>query len=191
MNEQVVIDYLRNGNIDSLEILVKTYQLRAIRTAYLITQDQGTAEDVVQTAFLELPRRLQSFDVARSFEPWFMKCVVNDAIKATKQQARLSSLDNEADGIDFSELLIDPNSDPEVEAEAADIERIVREAMARLSAPQRAIIVMRYYLNMSERQISDETNLPPGTIKSRLNRARLQLSGWLKINMFFEDRIRG
>jgi RNA polymerase sigma-70 factor, ECF subfamily len=187
MNERVALTRLRNGDLESLGDLVNKYQLKAIRAAYLITQDRGMAEDVVQAVFLQLPQKVQRFDMTRPFEPWFMKCVINDAIKAAQRRSKWSSLDIETDDAALIDLVADSALTPEDQVEAADIENILRQALLKLPAHQRAVMVMRYYLDMTEQEISEEIEIAPGTVKSRLSRARTQLSGWLKTNLLSMD----
>ena len=68
MDEQQAIQRLKNNNIGGLEFLVVLYQVKAVRTAYLITRDIGLAEDVVQDSFLQAYRSIHGFDAARPFE---------------------------------------------------------------------------------------------------------------------------
>ncbi len=70
MNEQEAIYHLKRGEIRGLAVLVERYQIRAIRTAYLITHDTATAEDVVHDTFLQI-YRLMMVLTRRAFAPWF------------------------------------------------------------------------------------------------------------------------
>ena len=80
MNDLQAILRLKWGDISGLDALVERYQVRALRTAYLITQDTALAQDVVQDAFLSTYRAIRGFDLRRPFAPWFMRSVVNSAI---------------------------------------------------------------------------------------------------------------
>ena len=82
MEERRAVERLKTGDIGGLEALVRSHQTRAVRAAYLILRDRALAEDVVQAAFVRAYERIASFDEGRPFGPWFMKVVVNDAIKA-------------------------------------------------------------------------------------------------------------
>src|SRR5436190_20885557 len=93
MTEQEAITRLKAGDISGLERLVKLYQVQAVRAAYLIMRDRAAAEDVVQTAFLRAYERIGQFDATRPFGPWFLRGVVNDAVKAAARGARQVSLD--------------------------------------------------------------------------------------------------
>ncbi|MBN1147171.1 MAG: sigma-70 family RNA polymerase sigma factor [Anaerolineales bacterium] len=173
-SDKQAIDRLRRGDLGGLETLVRNYQLRAIRAAWLISGDTQLAEDIVQTAFLRAAERIQQFDASRPFEPWFLRSVVNDAIKAAKRQKRQVSLEV-GDESTLLEWLTDPAPLPEALAQAAETRQAVQRALEQLAPQQRAAIVMRYYLEMDEAEMSRELNSPVGTIKWRLHAARQRL----------------
>src|SRR5690349_19424198 len=88
MEEQTAIALLQRGDIAGLATLVRLYQVRAIRAAYLITRDRALAEDVVQAAFIRAYQRIGQFDPRRPFGPWFLRCVTRDAVKVASRSAR-------------------------------------------------------------------------------------------------------
>jgi RNA polymerase sigma-70 factor (ECF subfamily) len=88
VDERETIDRLKDGDIGGLEELVLRHQVRAIRTAYLITGSRELAEDVVQSAFLRAYERIGQFDSDRPFSPWILRSVVNDAVKAAERASR-------------------------------------------------------------------------------------------------------
>jgi len=160
-----------------LSALVGLYQQKAIQSAYLVTGDTMLAEDLVQAAFVRSYQRIDQFDDARPFGPWFIRIVINDAIKVAQRQNRQVSLD--AGEHSLAELLTDPNPGPAVQMEEAEFRQAVRTALKRLTPQQRAAIVMRYFLEMTEDEIAVAIHSPPGTVKSRLHRARQHLRALL------------
>lgn len=179
MEDHNAIARLKRGDIGGLAALVERYQVRAVRAAYLITQDRALAEDVVQAAFLRVYQRIGQFDAARPFRPWFMRSVVNAAVQAAQRQSEQLSLDADAaSGLDFADLLPDPTPGPDA-AERAESEQVVRAALRKLPPPQRAAVVLRYYLDMDEREIAQALDTAPGTVRWRLHAARKQLRGLL------------
>ncbi|MGH3147162.1 MAG: RNA polymerase sigma factor, partial [Rubrobacter sp.] len=97
MDERRAIERLKVGDIGGLEVLVRTHQTRAVRTAYLICHDRALAEDVVQAAFVRAYEKIERFDPERPFGPWFMKVVLNDAIKAASRRERTIRYEEEGD----------------------------------------------------------------------------------------------
>lgn len=178
MNEQQAIQRLKNGDIGGLEYLVGRCQVKALRTAYLITGDSALAEDMVQDAFMRVFHSIRSFDAGRPFEPWFMRSVVNASLKVAQRSRRYVQMDDEE-----CETLIAAFAaqvEPvEAQVETGDVQERVWDAMRKLSPRQRAVIVQRYYLEMSEQEMSAQSGAAAGTVKWLLNAARQRLRGLL------------
>ncbi|MDP9456078.1 MAG: sigma-70 family RNA polymerase sigma factor [Actinomycetota bacterium] len=157
---------------------MRRHQVRAVRTAYLIVRERMLAEDVVQGAFVKAYEGIARFDETRPFGPWFTRVVVNDAVKAASRRERTVSYSGE--GEDLVARFADSGSGPEDLAEEEETRRKVWEALAGLPPAQRAVVVQRYYLGMSEREMAEEGASPPGTIKWRLHAAKKSLAKLLR-----------
>ncbi len=178
MDEQQAIQRLKNNDIGGLEFLVMRYQVKAVRTAYLITRDIGLAEDVVQDSFLQAYRSIHGFDAVRPFEPWFMRSVVNASVKVLQKSARQVQMGEDADESIFAELAAQVES-VESQVESLEVQSQIWDAMQKLSSRQRAVIVQRYLIDMSEKEMAVESGAAAGTIKWLLNVARERLRGLL------------
>ena len=178
MEERRAIERLKRRDPGGLEVLVRGHQVRAVRTAYLIIRERTLAEDVVQSAFVKAYEKIGRFDETRPFGPWFTKVVVNDSIKAASRRERTVSYSGE--GGDLVARLADPGSGPESIAEEEETRRRVWGALAELPPAQRAVVVQRYYLGMSEKEMVEEGASPPGTIKWRLHAAKKSLAKLLR-----------
>lgn len=172
MDERRAIGRLKRGDPGGLEDLVKAHQVRAVRAAYLICRDRPLAEDVVQSAFVKAYEKIGGFDGRRSFGPWFTKMVVNDAIKAASRRERTTRYE----GASPDALLEDPGMGPHELLEETEERHRVWRALEKLPPAQRAVVVQRYYLGMSEAEMAGTENSPPGTIKWRLHAAKRKLS---------------
>jgi len=173
MDEQRAIQRLKRGEIGGLTLLVSHYQVKAVRVAYLITRDLGLAEDIVQDCFLQVYRSIHRFDETRPFEPWFMRSVVNASVKMLQRSARQATGDN-ADESLFAELSMRVES-VEEQVESIEIQNQIWDAMQKLSPRQRAVIVQRYFLDMSEKEMAEAAGSAVGTVKWMLNAARSRL----------------
>ncbi len=173
MEEREAIARLHRGDINGLEALVRTYQLPAVRAAYLITRDRPLAEDVVQAAFLRAYERIGHFDAERPFGPWFLRIVAHDAVKAAARQERQIPLEDSDPATSHS--LVDPEPGPEELVEWAETRQAVWAALAALPPASRAAIVQRYYLELGEAEMAATLARPAGTVKSRLHAARARL----------------
>ena len=177
MDDQIAISRIKQGDLNGLETLVNRYQVRAVHAAYMIVFDRGLAEDVVQTAFVRAADRIHQFDEMRPFAPWFFRIVVNDALKLAKKQKRNVSLEEQLDGptAQFAEWLRDPGLRPEQLVEQKETRQIILKAIRNLPPEQRAVIVMQYFLDMSEKEMSRRMERPLSTIKWWLREARKRL----------------
>ena len=177
MEERQAIARLQKGDLSGLETLVECYQVRALQAACLIVQDRALAEDIVQNAFIIVAEKIHQYDSERPFGPWFFRSVVNASIKTANRQKRQVSLKESTPGEDFTlaDLLTDPSSLPEEWLEQEENRSCVQQAVDQLPADQKAVIVMRYFLEMSEAEMAGEMKRPRSTIKYWLRTAREQL----------------
>ncbi|HET9907072.1 MAG TPA: RNA polymerase sigma factor [Anaerolineales bacterium] len=176
MDDQIAISRLKQGNLNGLEVLVNRYQAQAVRAAYLILYDRALAEDVAQTAFVKAAERIHQFDEARPFAPWFFRIVVNDALKSAQHQRHISPLDDlDEPAARLADWLTDPVPRPEQQLEEKEIRENLLRAIHSLPPEQRAVIVMQYYLDLSEKDISTKMDRPLSTIKWWLRDARKRL----------------
>jgi len=172
VNDLQAIQCLKDGDISGLEVLVTRYQSKAVRTAFLVTQDEDLAEDVVQDTFMRIYRRIHQFDSSRPFEPYLLRSVVNAALNIAKKAQRHLSLEGDLDQV---EGLLSQAASVEKDVEYKQLKQKIVAALARLEPRQRAVVVQRYYLEMSEKEMATALSTPPGTIKWLLNTARTKL----------------
>ncbi len=176
MEDRIAISRIKQGHLDSLEHLVDRYQARAVQAAYLILYDRALAEDVAQSAFVKAAERIHQFDEERPFAPWFFRIVVNDALKLAKRMKRNVSLEYlEEDASHLAMLLADPAPQPEQWLEAKQVREHILQAVQSLPPEQRAVVVMRYFLDLSEADMSAKMDRPLSTIKWWLRDARQRL----------------
>ncbi|HEX9988245.1 MAG TPA: sigma-70 family RNA polymerase sigma factor [Chloroflexia bacterium] len=172
MHESEAISRLKRGDISGLEGLVRLHQTRAIRASYLISYDYALAEDITQAAFLRAYERIGQFDESKPFGPWFLRGVVNDTLMALRRRHEVS-LDDPV----LPEDALPPVLGRTLEEalEAAETREEIWATLDRLAPAQRAAIVMRYYLDLSDTEISNRLGVPHGTVRRRLHDARERL----------------
>ncbi|HEY8171906.1 MAG TPA: sigma-70 family RNA polymerase sigma factor [Dehalococcoidia bacterium] len=147
-------------------VLVERYQEAAFRTAYLIVRDAATAEDVAQEAFIRAYRRIGSFRQGEPFRPWLLRIVVNLALNETRSRGRRLGLVARAGAMA-------PRSaeSPHREVAAADEASTLLRAINELPDDDRVVLYLRFFVELSEREIAAAIAKPQGTVKSRLHRA--------------------
>ncbi len=184
MEDSLAITMLKEGDLAGLEVLVDRYYLQAVRSACLIVQDLPLAEDIVQEAFIRAAGKISQLR-SNQFVPWFLKSVVNASLREVKKQQRHTSLPDQDDEVTYtlSKWLIDQSSIPEAAVETVEFRNSIWQALNILSPDQRAAIVMKYYLDMSEKEIITVLRLPLSTIKKRLFSARQNLNRILTKNL--------
>jgi RNA polymerase sigma-70 factor (ECF subfamily) len=178
MDDAQAIRCMKRGEIAGLESLIAHYQVKAIRTAFLITHDEPMAEDVVQDVFVRVFQRIQHFDENRSFEPYLMRSVVNAALNAVQKESKWARHSTDTDTCTLEDLLSRATL-VENQVEFAQIKLNILAALSKLPPRQRVVIVQRYYLEMSEKEMAEELDAAPGTIKWLLSTARTRLRSLL------------
>lgn len=176
MEDQIAVSRIKQGDLNGLETLVNRYQVQAVHAAYMIVYDQAMAEDVAQAAFVKVVEHIHQFDEGRPFAPWFFRIVVNDALKlAGKQKRKISLEDLDEPAAQLAEWLTDPGLKPEQLLEEKQTRENILKAIQSLPPEQRAVVAMRYYLGMSEADMSAKMDRPLSTVKWWLRAARKRL----------------
>jgi RNA polymerase sigma-70 factor (ECF subfamily) len=172
MEDEEAVARLKRGDIGGLEVLVRRYHSQAVQAAYLVVSDWARAEDVAQAAFVTAYERISTFDSARPFKPWFLRSVVYSALKAANAPRDVSFDEHIESGA--SEI---PTPGPGVAEllEAAETREEILAALEKLSPGQRAAVVMKYYLDLSDAEVSQQLAVPQGTVRRRLHDARKRL----------------
>ena len=156
-SDAALIEAARRGSEEALAALFHRHWAAAERAAYLVCHDRAGAEDIAQEAFLAAVRSLDRFDHRRPFKPWLHRIVVNRAIDWTRMRAARHEMS--------SETLPEPHQYP-----GDEFDDDVLAALARLDPDHRAVIVMRYLLDLSPGEIARAIGIPRGTVNSRLRR---------------------
>jgi RNA polymerase sigma-70 factor, ECF subfamily len=179
MDDDQAIRRLKSGDISGLDTLVTRYQNKAVRMAFLITQDEPMAEDVVQDVFVRVYQRIRQFDETRPFEPYLLRSVANAALNAVQKCSKWIAA-NPGNDLDALENLLVEAASVEDLVELKQCQQAILEALRCLPPRQRAAVVQRYYLGLSEFEMSERLAAPAGTVKWLLNAARARLRALLR-----------
>ena len=147
------------------------------RTAFRMTQDHAVAEDVVQEACLKAYANFKHYEPDTNFRAWLFRILANLCIDHLRRSAKLSMVPIDAvpnENEDF--LSSDRRTDnPEVHAIRTDTQQALLDALSSLAPEPRAVVVLILIEGMSYDEAAESLNLPIGTIRSKLHRARKQL----------------
>jgi RNA polymerase sigma-70 factor, ECF subfamily len=175
MDEKQAIHNLKQHDLTALTWLVDHTQVKALRTVYLITQERRQAEDIVQETYLDLPDLIRSFDETRPFEPWFMRVLVHRALRTASHHKQFTEFPDWDETDCWLDSRVTDPAGPEDRMHQTELQELIWSKMQQLSSEQRAAVVMRYYLQMSEQEMASLSTVPAGTIKWRLSAARSRL----------------
>ena len=183
LTERKAIKSAQENDLSGLRGLVELHQHESIRLVTLIVRDRHLAEDIVSDSFLTAFERISQFDQNRPFFPWFRRILVNNSLKRINRRKRFLSLNafiGEEGSTEINILKhITSLPDPSDIVEEADRKAMVIEAINSLSVKQRAVIVLRYYFDLSESEIAEALGIPRGTVKSRAAAGIGRLAGLL------------
>lgn len=183
-DEQAVVQ-LKRGNVAPMEGLVLKYQDRLFGAVYRIVGNPDDAADLVQETFVRLLQKIQNFEGKSSLYTWLFRIAVNLALshrRAGRYRATVTLEPDAAGGDDLNRqaaplrrLAQETEMDPAAAAALhLDHERVLA-ALGRIDPEYRAVIILRDIEDCDYEQIAAILEVPMGTIKSRLFRARAAL----------------
>ena len=176
--EARLIRRVLDGDADAFEPLVTENQTKAYHLALRLLGSEADAADAVQDAFLKAYTALRDFRGDSRFSVWLYRLVNNvciDMLRRRKRQETVPLQTEDGDGEETELPLPDDRWDPAALAERAADREAVRTAMAALPADCREILTLREIGGLSYEELAAQLGLEPGTVKSRLNRARKKL----------------
>ena len=164
------------GDTRAFGVLVTRYQDRLYNTVFRLVDNAEDARDVVQEAFLSAYQSLGSFKGDSLFFTWLYRIAINSAISMKRKQRSVLRLTSGLESGTLSEPA-DPSeaTQPGRALEMAEDERRVHQALARLSAEHRTVLVLKDMEGRKYEEMAELLEVPIGTVRSRLHRARLEL----------------
>ena len=158
-------------------MLVNTYSRRIFNMAFQFSGSYEEAEDMTQDIFFKLYNSLKKFDFKRNFTAWLLTIAKNyliDEYRRTKWEKK------SRDNFDEQFLVSEAQEGPEEDVLKEESKRTIWEGLNALPSEIRITIILRDIQGKSYEEIAEIMSLPAGTVKSRINRGRLQLARFLK-----------
>lgn len=153
------------------EAVYRQHYESLLAAACRVLRDRSAAEDAVQEAILRAARGLAGFSGRSSLSTWLYRITVNAAVSLLRRERRERRL---REGL--IRALRPAGDDPEGALDRAELRAHVRALMRRLQPHHRRLLHLRYHEECTEAEIAARLRCPPGTVKSRLHRARLALA---------------
>lgn len=159
--------------------LVRRHQRKATRIALYYLRDSAEADEAVQDAFVKAYTHLQTFEYGRSFEVWFTRILVNsclDRVKSRSRRARwMVAAEDLGDANPMARAATPRHWSPEARSLERERGESLMEAIGRLPARQRLVVVLSQLEGASTREVSEMTGLRETTIRVHLFRALRRL----------------
>ena len=168
-----------DGDQDAFTELVMDYERAVFNLTYRMLGDMVDAEDAAQEAFLRAYRNLEHYDHSRSFRTWVLSIASHYCIDLIRKR-RLSwlSLDDVLPGEMMAAIEHRSIEDLTIDSER---ERNLQAMLALVKPDERAIMILRYWNDLSYEEIADMLHVNVGVVKSRLFRARQALANRMKL----------
>lgn len=175
LDENECITRAQRGDVAAFSELVARYQDRIYRFLVRLTRSQDDALDLAQETFLRAYRGLPRWRPDALFKTWLFRIARNLAFDLLRRHKRVEfvALEEDAD-------IADPAPGPDAALETAQRLRMLEAALLRLPVEHREILLLREIEEMSYEEIAVVLDLNPGTVKSRIARARATLLGKTK-----------
>jgi RNA polymerase sigma-70 factor (ECF subfamily) len=170
-----LVERCLQGDQVAWEEIVRIHRRKVFNLAYKFVGRHDEAEDLTQDIFLRIFRALHTFDRRANFQTWLISISRNlciDHYRSLRKERETMARD--VDAADLSPA--SPDRGPDRQLEQLDLKALVRQALAGLPDSLREAVVLRDLQEFSYLEIAERLRLPEGTVKSRINRGRLELA---------------
>ena len=178
-NMDELVERCLTGDQTAWEQIVRQHWRKVFNLAYKFVGRHDEAEDLTQDIFLKIFKALHTFDRRANFQTWLISISRNlciDHYRSVRKERETMARD-----VDASELSpVSRERGPEGQLEQVKLKQLIQSALAELPAALRQAVVLRDLHEFSYQEIADQLGLPEGTVKSRINRGRIELARQLR-----------
>ncbi len=164
MTDEILVDRAREGERRAYEQLVHRHSDAILNFLLRYMPDRDDAEDIAQEVFIRAFGNLDRFDPGRGrFRSWLFTIAANLSINELKRRERAVVREEIA-----TELFLATSGNEQALERSLDVAEILHPALQTLSDPERQVILLSYYHDLTYREIADTLGIPLGTVKSRM-----------------------
>ncbi|MBQ1435092.1 MAG: sigma-70 family RNA polymerase sigma factor [Clostridia bacterium] len=179
-DEISIIKQVLGGDADAFEHIVKKYEKKVYNLALRYLKNRDDALDLSQEVFIQVYNNLAQFRGDSQFSTWIYRVTYNKCVDMLRKTQKLRrNVVMSTDDENFFETR-DRRASIEEDYEGRETLVTVMKIIDTLPSEQRDVVILRYIKDLSYSQIADVLELAEGTVKSRLNRARLKIKEQLK-----------
>ncbi len=179
-DRELIVRCLEGDNSAWAELL-QTHTRKVYNLCYRFTGRPSEAEDLTQEVFIKIFHTLKTFDSTQAaFSTWLNRIARNhlvDHYRRTKKDRVTDSIDDELGGVENKPS---PTEGPIAHVEARERKELLQRALEKLSPDLREAVVLRDLQDLEYAEVAHVLGVPEGTVKSRINRGRLELARVLK-----------
>jgi RNA polymerase sigma-70 factor (ECF subfamily) len=174
-----LIERCLSGDQAAWEAIVRQHWRKVFNVAYKFVGKHDEAEDLAQDIFLKIFKALDTFDRRANFQTWIISIARNlciDHYRSVRKERETIAREVDAAALTPASREIGPDG----VLERSDLRALLQRALERLPVTLRTAVVLRDLQELSYQEIADRLGLPEGTVKSRINRGRLELARQIK-----------
>lgn len=186
LTDQEVVALAREGREAAYRELVRRYERPVFSLIYRMVRDRALSEDLAQDTFVKVLNALDTYRPEYKFSSWIFKIANNVAIdQLRRRELDTLSLDGSPDARTRDEIsatalqAVDRGETPLAELESRELGELIEAAIAKLRPEYRACILLRHVEGRSYEEIAEALDLPLGTVKTYIHRARHELREYL------------
>jgi RNA polymerase sigma-70 factor (ECF subfamily) len=187
LSDQEIVALARDGREAAYRELIHRYERPVFSLIYRMVRDRALAEDLAQDTFVKVLNALESYRPEYKFSSWIFKIANNVAIdQLRRRELDTLSLDGAPDARTADEIeatalqAVDRTETPLAELESRELGSLIEQAIARLRPEYRACILLRHVEGRPYEEIAEALDLPLGTVKTYIHRARHELREYLE-----------
>jgi RNA polymerase sigma-70 factor, ECF subfamily len=174
LTDEDVVRRVKEGDTALFEVLMRRYNQRIYRVARAVTKNEAEAEDVMQQAYVNAFVHLDQFEERAQFSTWLTRIAIHEALARRRRQRPTEQMPTERDE-DRMETLAASGPDPEQQAYAGELGRLLEASVDTLPEPYRLVFMLRDVDGMSTAETAEGLGLGTEAVKTRLHRARAML----------------
>jgi RNA polymerase sigma-70 factor (ECF subfamily) len=175
LSDEEIVERVRSGETPLFEMLVRRYNQRLYRVARSVLRDEHEAEDVMQHAYVSAFEHLHQFAGRASFATWLTRIAVHEALARARRRGRFRGLESMSEEGAPSGPPRDERPDPEQQAQAGELRRLLESAIDGLPETYRAAFVLREAEGLDTAEVAECLEISEDAVRTRVHRARVLL----------------
>ncbi|MGE5245387.1 MAG: RNA polymerase sigma factor [Betaproteobacteria bacterium] len=178
LTDAEIVRRVRAGDRALFEILMRRHNQRLYRVARAVVKDEHEVEDVMQQAYVNAFTHLHQFEERSQLSTWLTRITLNEAFgrrRRMKQSESMAKLPSDGDPGAFMETITSSQPDPERQAYAQELRRVLEDAVDTLPETYRTVFMLRDVEGLSTSETGEGLGLGEEAVKTRLHRARAMI----------------